>query len=320
MQPGGVQRRSKQRSMTDTGASHLEPSPASFVEYEQIILFGDSITQGSCSQQEGFAFMPAIQHGGLDPCRSYHVHLSLLSYLGFGSAVHMGTIRLDYARKFDVINRGFNGYTSQQGLEILPGFFPSPQRAKVRLMTIFFGANDAVLPPFQQHVPLPLYKISLSQILTHPLIQNHHPETRLLLLTPPPINEYQLESAAAAETQSAPAPAPAPVIRKAETTKQYAEACRDVGRELGVPVADIWGAFMKEAGWEEGEPLAGSKRAPANVRLGELLSDGLHFSPEGYRVMYREVMRVIRARYPELAPERVPMRFPGWEKAPKGAL
>ncbi|EEH40156.2 hypothetical protein PAAG_02211 [Paracoccidioides lutzii Pb01] len=272
--------------MTDTSASHLEPSTASFVEYEQIILFGDSITQGSCSQQEGFAFMPALQH--------------------------------DYVRKFDVINRGFNGYTSQQGLEILPSFFPSPQKAKVRLMTIFFGANDAVLPPFQQHVPLPLYKIGLSKILTHPLIQNHHPETRLLLLTPPPINEYQLEPAAAAETQSAPAPAP--VIRKADTTKQYAEACRDVGRELGVPVVDTWAAFMKEAGWEEGEPLAGSKRAPANVRLGELLSDGLHFSPEGYRVMYREVMKVIRACYPELAPEKVPMRFPGWEKAPTGVL
>lgn len=34
-----------------------------FVSYDQIILFGDSITQGSSEQGRGFAFAPALQHG-----------------------------------------------------------------------------------------------------------------------------------------------------------------------------------------------------------------------------------------------------------------
>lgn len=31
--------------------------------YDQFLLFGDSITQQSCSQANGFAFCPALQEG-----------------------------------------------------------------------------------------------------------------------------------------------------------------------------------------------------------------------------------------------------------------
>ena len=31
--------------------------------YDQFLLFGDSLTQQSCSQAEGFAFTPALQDG-----------------------------------------------------------------------------------------------------------------------------------------------------------------------------------------------------------------------------------------------------------------
>ncbi|EGE81965.2 GDSL Lipase/Acylhydrolase [Blastomyces dermatitidis ATCC 18188] len=241
---------------------------SSFVEYDQIILFGDSITQGSCDQGSGgFAFCPALQH--------------------------------DYIRRFDIINRGFSGYTSEQALAIFPCFFPPVQKARVRLMTVFFGANDAVLPGFQQHVPLNLYRENLIKILTHPLIKAH-PETNLLLLTPPPVNEYQFspsdtdtdtdtDTGAGADrdvdadvgTQPGaldpePEPEPAsPIMRKASRTKQYADACREVGKKLNVPVADIWTAFMTVAGWVDGQPLAGSREVPVNERLQALLSDGM---------------------------------------------
>lgn len=33
--------------------------------YEQFLLFGDSLLQHSCSQQKGFAFVPALQDGKL---------------------------------------------------------------------------------------------------------------------------------------------------------------------------------------------------------------------------------------------------------------
>ncbi|PGH08978.1 hypothetical protein GX51_01035 [Blastomyces parvus] len=273
--------------ITNPGSSNS----SSFVEYDQIILFGDSITQGSCDQGSGFAFCPALQH--------------------------------DYIRRFDIINRGFNGYTSEQALAIFPCFFPPVQKARVRLMTLFFGANDAVLPGFQQHVPLNVYADNLVKILTHPLIKGH-PETNLLLLTPPPVNEYQLSPADTntdTDTDTQPgAPEPettSPIMRTASQTKKYADACRGVGKELNVPVADIWTAFMAAAGWVEGQPLAGSRDAPVNEKLQALLSDGLHFTPAGYRVMYEEVTRAIRTHYPHLAPGNVPIHFPPWQSAPK---
>jgi len=81
--------------------------------YEQFFLFGDSITQDSFSQQRGFGFSAALQ--------------------------------ADYIRRLDVVNRGFSGYNTRQALSVLPKIVPSPDHAKIRFMTVFFGANDASL-------------------------------------------------------------------------------------------------------------------------------------------------------------------------------
>ncbi|KAL1957194.1 hypothetical protein VTO42DRAFT_6228 [Malbranchea cinnamomea] len=260
--------------MSTTMASGQSAGSSTYSQYDQIILFGDSITQGSGSQEKGFAFAPALQH--------------------------------DYIRRFDVINRGFSGYNSSQGIVILPQIFPPPEIAKVRLMTIFFGANDAVLSGGRQHVPLEKYTSCLEQIITHPTVRAQG--TKLLLLTPPPVNQHQLEPSDWVKVDN--------TRRTAENTKKYADACREVGNRLGVPVVDIWSAFMKAAGWKEGEPLAGSIDVPENEKLRALLSDGLHFNPSGYRIMYDEVRKAIETHYPELMPERIPMNFPSWETAP----
>lgn len=130
---------------------------------------------------------------------------------------------------------------------------------------MFFGANDAVLPPGDQYVPLETYKESLKAIITHDAVRAQ--KTKILLLTPPPVNEYQLEPNALATGLRT-------LTRTATNTKLYADACREVGNSLDTPVVDIWSAFMKEAGWKEGQPLAGSKSAPANENLAALLSDG----------------------------------------------
>ena len=46
--------------------------------YDQFILFGDSLTQQSCSQERGFAFMPALQDGKLLVLLSFHYHYHCL--------------------------------------------------------------------------------------------------------------------------------------------------------------------------------------------------------------------------------------------------
>jgi lysophospholipase L1-like esterase len=56
---------------------------------------------------------------------------------------------------------------------------------------------------------------------------------------------------------------------------------------LGVPVVDLWGAFIEYAEpgyqWREGEEnkIPGCKDRERNGKLGELLRDGLHFNPKG---------------------------------------
>ena len=47
---------------------------------------------------------------------------------------------------------------------------------------------------------------------------------------------------------------------------------------------------------------------------------GLHFAPEGYRIMYKEVVRVIKQKLPDLAPENLPFVFPPWVEALKQNL
>jgi hypothetical protein len=45
-----------------------------FLTYDQFILFGDSITEGSANQDGGFGLFPALAHGKLHPhCRQLFV-------------------------------------------------------------------------------------------------------------------------------------------------------------------------------------------------------------------------------------------------------
>ena len=130
---------------------------------------------------------------------------------------------------------------------------------------IFFGANDACLPGQYQHVPLDQYCDTLKLLCLNPSIVAHNP--KILLVTPPPVNEYQLTVRDASKGYTAPQ-------RTAANTQIYADACRKVGEELGLPVVDLWHAFMGKAGWKEGETLTGSRGAERSAILESLLMDG----------------------------------------------
>ncbi|GAB7348781.1 hypothetical protein MBLNU459_g7505t1 [Dothideomycetes sp. NU459] len=244
---------------------------------EQFVLFGDSITQGSDNQDRGFAFAPALQDA--------------------------------YVRRLDVVNRGFSGYNTVQALKVLPRILPSPEHARVRLMTVFFGANDARLPNtpgFSQTVSLEQYTENVLKIATHPAVQAHNP--KLILVTPPPVDERLCLATDSAKGINV-------IRRTAANTALYAEAVRQVGRRLNTPVLDLWSAFMKAAGWKAGEPLPGSSDIPQNEVLVKLMYDGLHFNPEGYRILYTELMRLIEAELPEHSPVMVPSLLPMWDDA-----
>ncbi|KAI9691438.1 MAG: hypothetical protein M1822_007509 [Bathelium mastoideum] len=204
--------------------------------YDQFILFGDSITQQSGAQEKGFGFAPALQQA--------------------------------YIRRLDIVNRGFNGYNTSQALKVLPYIVPSPQEARVKFLTVFFGANDARLPngcESPQHISPDEYRKNLLEIIQHPAVRAQNP--KIILITPPPIDEYLTEITDRAKgfTESR---------RTAENTKQYAEIVRQLGRERQIPVLDIWTSLMLEVGWKGGDMLIGSKQLPKADQMERLLYDG----------------------------------------------
>lgn len=133
------------------------------------------------------------------------------------------------------------------------------------MQTIFFGANDSAVPGHTQHVPPEQYKENLTKIINHPATRAQDPH--ILIITPPPINEYQLEFFDNSKGNAHPS-------RTAAIAKTYAQAAKEVGAELDVPVVDLWSAFMSWLGWEEGKPLPGSRDLPNDEKLCSLFTDG----------------------------------------------
>ncbi|TRM61794.1 SGNH hydrolase-type esterase domain-containing protein [Schizophyllum amplum] len=238
---------------------------------DTIMLFGDSITQG-----------------GWEPEKS-----------GFGTRLaHV------YARKLDVLNRGLSGYNTEWGIPVFEQVFAKkPEQAhapKVRLLLIWFGANDACIPPSPQHVPLPKFTSNLKHILSlvrSPDSPYHSPETKIVLVTPPPVNTLQRGVDLHARDP------PKELDRLFEVTETYAEAVRAVGVEAGegVAVVDVFGALWERAGKDE-------------ASLSQYLSDGLHLNGKGYEIMYDELMQVIKDKFPELHPDNLRYNFARWDE------
>jgi hypothetical protein len=82
-----------------------------------------------------------------------------------------------------------SGYNTDLALRVMHKVIPTTDEAKIRIMTVFFGANDSCFPTEQnnQCVPLPEFKCNLIKILHNPMVSNHNP--RLILITNPPVDE-----------------------------------------------------------------------------------------------------------------------------------
>ncbi|KAI5362255.1 Putative SGNH hydrolase-type esterase domain, SGNH hydrolase superfamily [Septoria linicola] len=248
---------------------------------EQFLLFGDSITQHSFSQERGFAFGAALAN--------------------------------EYVRRLDVINRGFSGYNTRQALEVLPHVIPPRSHSRVRFMTVWFGANDARLPDTpgepQQHIPLDEYVDNTRAVLTHPDVRGHE-EVRIILITPPPVDERKgLASDQAGNPNNGNV-----IRRRATVTRDYAAAIVKLGEEQGVQVLDLWSIMIRRAGGVVEDPVpVGAIEMPQNDVLQSFLYDGLHLSPEGYEVLFEETMALIKKVWPDQNPDGLPFVLPRWD-------
>lgn len=89
--------------------------------YPQVVLFGDSLFEGSVDVQNGFSFFAAVQRREWTFLPSTGANTE---HRTFANRVLYG--KKDCSRRLDVINRGFSGYNTSQALEILEKVFPKP--------------------------------------------------------------------------------------------------------------------------------------------------------------------------------------------------
>ena len=150
-----------------------------------------------------------------------------------------------------------------------------------------------------------VYGSNLRELITSPILKQHNPDIKILLIIPPPVCAYRWgdhDRQAGREPQ-----------RTAEHTALYASRAKQVAQELEVPYVDLWTGFLEAAGWVEEGPLIGSTTVPKNERLGQLMPDGLHFSSAGNKLCFELVLKKIKEVYPMLDPESIEANVPMWD-------
>ncbi|UNI14169.1 hypothetical protein JDV02_000828 [Purpureocillium takamizusanense] len=253
--------------------------------YPQLVLFGDSLLQHSAETLDGFSLQSALQTRCL--------------------------------RRLDVINRGFSGWNTANAIKFIDQIFPKPSDAspRIKFLVVLLGANDAVipLPTTTQHVPLEQYKKNLDAIVNHPHILAHDP--KILLVTPPPVDEIRLKELNLAEGHPC-------AVRTSAISASYSETARQVARDNPHVVSiDLWTAIMDKAialtpdEYTEGGPLLGTPDNGNRGGLATLLPDGLHMNGDAYRVLYGLLKPHIGEEWVSLPVEdRTGYLFPDWRE------
>lgn len=203
-----------------------------------------------------------------------------------------------YQRRCDVFNRGMSGYNTDWFLQYLSteegkyDVFDSLTNngvedgvSDVKLVTIFFGANDQSCEKLNRrhHVPLPKFQSNLKEIAKL-CRENYGEKVRIILITPPPVHhdsrlKYQVERYGDKATGQ--------LERTMELASKYSDAVKAVAKELGYPCLNIYQSM------QDSEPGTDEKWS-------KYLSDGLHLSAEGNLFVGKELKKLIDEVYPEI--------------------
>ncbi|KAJ0718852.1 putative SGNH hydrolase-type esterase domain, SGNH hydrolase superfamily [Helianthus annuus] len=177
-----------------------------------------------------------------------------------------GTILADvYARKADIVLRGYNGWNTRRGVEVLDQIFPKDAASQPSLIIVYFGGNDSMEPHpsgLGPHVSLPEYIENMRKIATH--LQGLSDTTRIIFLGCPPVDEVRIR-----ETRGS-------IGRTNELCRIYSEACIKLCNEMGIKVIDLWTAFQKQDDWLT------------------YFIDGIHFSSSGSKIVVKEILEVLK--------------------------
>ncbi|OMH84688.1 Isoamyl acetate-hydrolyzing esterase-like protein [Zancudomyces culisetae] len=254
-----------------------------------------------------------------------------------------------YVRKIEVVNRGYSGKTTisdgssitskdeQKNLsenadngkvnyeqQILTGFEES-RTPRIRLVTIFLGANDSSLPPWFQHVPLAEYGANIRQMidfLTNKESEYYNPDVKIILITPPPLCSTMWQEILKEKGYTE-------VNRNNQSVKIYADEVVKIGKDYNIPVINLWqgiedkiqelkNAAVNSDGSQQQQDTNTDQKYCTDVnnpRFGydRYLCDGLHLENLGNDFLFKSLMETINTNFPELSPENVPTFLPTWE-------
>ena len=284
-----------------------------------IILFGDSLTQlgyggGAVDADDN------NDHGSCNNNRNdNHNRNSKASKYTIG---WISLLSSTYARRAAVLNRGYRGYNTNMALSILPSVFPSPSPSKLLLLfvTIWFGANDAVLPTFQgkpnpRHVPVEKYGENITTIIRH--IRKSYDDggggenndddddahtVKILVLTPPPVDPIKYMTHCI-QTYGHNEDSLARAQRSNTFVKLYVEQVKQVANESKCDVVDVYTL------------LEGHTNDPSIYT--KYLVDGVHLTQEANILVYEHLMKLLNTKYPTLAPPNgvhVPFQEKEWNE------
>lgn len=223
-------------------------TPSAKVIVPTVLLFGDSLTMLSD-------------------------RVSTPSAPGWGSL-----LREAYGARATVAISGFSGYNSKWALHLLPRCMRALRT--VRVVILFWGANDATEKSCAQHVALAEYARNLTAMIRFVRASGATP----VLITPPALGSHN-----------------GPGGRTSTNTMQYAVMCGKTGVELGVPVVDFCAAMTALTATDPGA-------------LDRLLDDGLHLSAAGNRLLYELVLELFAEALPDLMPAVLPEPALPWRE------
>lgn len=205
-------------------------------ERPQFVLFGSSIVQFSFSNQGWGAILADI-----------------------------------YARKADIILRGYAGWNSRAALEVLNQIFPKDAPVQPSLVIVYFGGNDSMKPHpsgLGPHVPLNEYIENMKKIALH--LKSLSEKTHIIFLSAPPINEAKIRESESLSVFG-------DLGRTNEACRKYSEACIKLCDEIGVKVIDLWTSLQKRDDW-----------------LTVCFTDGIHLSSEGSKIVLKKILKVLK--------------------------
>ncbi|KAJ0538545.1 putative SGNH hydrolase-type esterase domain, SGNH hydrolase superfamily [Helianthus annuus] len=196
----------------------------------------------------------------------------------------------------DIVLRGYNGWNTRRGVEVLDQIFPKDAASQPSLIIVYFGGNDSMEPHpsgLGPHVSLPEYIENMRKIATH--LQGLSDTTRIIFLGCPPVDEVRIRETrgyyheliisfcffflfqAIAQSKSSDLSCTnSSISRTNELCRIYSEACVKLCNEMGIKVIDLWTAFQKQDDWLT------------------YFIDGIHFSSSGSKIVVKEILKVLK--------------------------